>query len=636
MTEPKAANVPVVLRTSYDPGHRSISLELDVGERGVQGGSRLALTSIVQLTPPATATPSPLVRRLATYHEFAIGEDPVAADTTWSLVDLHVGHRPQHSNDGPVSAFVILPDDTTIPVAVEPMRRLGGAPVPVDPSFEPPADPPPDPPGDSRAPASNAPALVPFPVSVVVIDDTPSDQHNAHLADGPAPARQAWAAVSALEHRVTGGSRLRASSGLPISAVEDDSLAAEAYLIAVDPDAITVAASTIDGFRHAFVTLARWLPNGLPRRAHIQDQPRYPWRGLHIDLARQWFEPALVERLIDVAAWRKLSRLHLHLTDDEAWRLPVDPHPELGEVGGTRGHGRALPPMLGGGAAPSGRAYTPDEIARWVVRSDELGVTLVPEVDLPAHAHAALTAMPQLRDPLDGSRAESVQHFTNNLLVPGHPLLDDFLGDVVESVAKLFASSPWIHIGGDEVPDGAWDGSPMVAGYRDQHGLSTTSEVERAFHHGLVDKVRERTGRQVGAWQEAAESGGIRPGDGYVVGWRTPEASRTLAAAGYDVVVSPGQAYYLDMAVDDRWSTVGASWAGAVSLDDVCNFVPDEGWTDEERSRLLGIQACLWTEHVDSTETLDHLLFPRLDAIAERAWTGAIVGGPASLRRRAT
>ena len=622
MTEPGSPDGSAVLRTSYDPARRSVSLELDVGPSGLPGGSRLALTSTVQLTPPAAATASPLVRRLATYHEFGIGGDPVAADTTWSLVDLHLSHRPHHSNDGPVSAFVILPDDTAIPIAVEPMRRLDTAPVPVDQPVDPPAA------------APNVPALVPFPVSFDVIDDAASDQHTAHLANGAAPARRAWVAISALEQRVTGGSGLGASAGLPVTAVDDDSLAAEAYRIAVAPDAITVAASTVGGFRHAFVTLARWLPDGLPRSAHVEDQPQYSWRGLHIDLARRWFEPATVERLIDVAAWRKLSRLHLHLTDDEAWRVPVDAHPELGEIGGTRGHGRALPPMLGDSAAASGRAYTPDEIARWVGRSDELGVTLVPEVDLPAHAHAALTAMPQLRDPHDGSRAESVQHFTNNVLVPGHPLLDGFLGDVVESVAALFPSSPWIHIGGDEVPQGAWEGSPIVAGYRDEHGLSTSSDVERAFHRGLVAKVRERTDKRVGAWQEAAESGGVRPGDGYVVGWRTPEASRTLAAAGHDVVVSPGQAYYLDMAIDDRWSSVGASWAGAVSLDDVCAFVPDAGWTAEERSRLLGIQACLWTEHVDCDKTLDHLLFPRLDAIAERAWTGVIIGGPPSLRLR--
>ena len=117
------------------------------------------------------------------------------------------------------------------------------------------------------------------------------------------------------------------------------------------------------------------------------------------------------------------------------------------------------------------------------------------------------------------------------------------------------------------------------------------------------------------------------PGDGYVVGWRTVEASRRLAAAGYDVVVSPGQAYYLDMAVDDVWTTPGASWAGSTSLDDVCEFDPAAGWSDGEMAHLLGVQACLWTEHVHDEAALHRSLFPRLDAVAERAWTGSIVGG---------
>ena len=100
--------------------------------------------------------------------------------------------------------------------------------------------------------------------------------------------------------------------------------------------------------------------------------------------------------------------------------------------------------------------------------------------------------------------------------------------------------------------------------------------------------------------------------------------------------MAPGQAYYLDMAIDDRWDEPGASWAGTVSFDDVCSFVPDEGWTDAERSHLLGVQACLWTEHVTNDELLRRMLLPRLDAVAERAWTGEIVGGPSSLARRAT
>jgi hexosaminidase len=249
--------------------------------------------------------------------------------------------------------------------------------------------------------------------------------------------------------------------------------------------------------------------------------------------------------------------------------------------------------------------------------------------------HAALTALPGLRDPEDASAAVSVQYYTDNVLVPAHPPTMPFVEAVIDAVATLFPSSPWIHVGGDEVPHGAWRGSPIVAEFMLEHGLATTRDVEAAFHRDVVRRIRDRTGRRVAAWQEAAESGGIAPGDGYVVGWRTVEASRELAARGYDVVVSPGQAYYLDMACDDGWTEPGASWAGHTSLARVCEFDPEHGWSDSERAHLLGIQACIWTETVHDEDALHGLLFPRLDAIAERAWTGRIEGGWRSLLRRA-
>jgi hexosaminidase len=229
-----------------------------------------------------------------------------------------------------------------------------------------------------------------------------------------------------------------------------------------------------------------------------------------------------------------------------------------------------------------------------------------------------------------------VQYFVDIVLVPGHPATREVLEHLVDAMARLFASSTWLHIGGDEVPDRSWSASPIARRLGSERGATTTRELEAVFHRDLVALIRDRTGRQVGAWQEAAESGGVDPGDGYVIGWRAAGDSRALAAAGYDVVVSPGQAYYLDMALDDRWDSPGGSWAGSSSLDEVCAFDPVAGWSDTERARVLGVQACLWSEHVHDRDVFEHLLLPRLDAIAERAWTGHIHGGPTSLHHRAT
>lgn len=626
------------LSSSYDAERNAITLRLHA-HRGFDAGWRLAVTSVAQLTPSPGFR---LVERLASFH--LIEPETPRSLEAGDEIEIEVptlSHRPRHANEGPASGYLVLADGTTEPVTVGATQLVGTDRGPTT---------------DHDADAEEGhsvpmPALVPYPAEMSG-DGSRRTGWTARLLTDDADVAVAWDAVAALAERHGRSAVLNRTDG---DAANDSSTIevvvdrrtpvivdphGEGYELDITGDRAVVGASTTAGIRHAFVTLAQLLLDGLPNGGTVRDAPRYSWRGLHIDLARQWFEPSVVDHLIDRAAWLKLSRLHLHLTDDEGWRLPVDGFPELGRVAGTRGHGLPVPPFLGGGPEPTGRCYTAGEIAGWNARAAALGVTLVPEVDLPAHVHAALTALPDLRDPDDTSGAVSVQFFTDNVLVPGHDPTADFVDAVVASVCRLFPDSPWIHIGGDEVPDGAWTGSPIVERFRVDLGLTDDDDpeaqrraVEAAFHRDLVATVA-RHGRAVGAWQEAAESGGVRPGDGYVVGWRTIEANRTLAQAGHDVVVSPGQAYYLDMAVDDRWETPGASWAGSTSVADIAAFDPADGWTREEREHLLGVQACLWTEFVHDADAVRDRLTARLDAIAEHAWTGSVVGGVPSLTRR--
>ncbi|MEQ8436863.1 MAG: family 20 glycosylhydrolase [Ilumatobacter fluminis] len=610
------------LWSSYDDIARRVTLRFEAAI-DLDAGWQLAFTSLQQLTP-IDSDAVELVEQLASYHLVTASEPAsLAAGASWAIGECEVSHQARHANDGPASSYVVTADGSTIAVDVVPMTgppalatarpsvhdlQLGDTP-------------------DDR------PALLPYPSHVAITDGSRTSTTTARLAAFDDGADVAWRAIEALTTRR--GRPVLTDDGIAtVSARLDARLGASAYRILVDGTSVEVTAGDIDGFRYAFVTLAQWLPSGLPAAARVVDRPRYAWRGVHLDVARQWFEPDVVERLIDDAAWRKLSRLHLHLTDDEAWRLPVPAHPALTEIGGRRGHGLPVPPLLGSGADPTGRGYTPDEIGRWVRRADELGVVLVPEIDLPGHLHAARVAMPQLRDPDDTSEATSVQYFVDNVLVPGAPATRRFITDVVDAVAELFPSSPWIHVGGDEVPDGAWSGSPIAREWARANGLSTTNEIEAAIHREVVEAIRERTGRAVGAWEEAARTRGAVPGDGYVVGWQSIDINRELAARGFDVVIAPGQAYYLDMAENSAWETPGMSWAGATSLADVCAFDPESGWSPAERAHIVGLQACLWTEYVHDEAALRDRLFPRLDAIAERSWTGSIVGGPSSVDRR--
>lgn len=596
----------------------------------------------------------------------------VAGSTRWSIPGLRSRFPARHANDGPEAAYMILPSGEPVPVEVVPAERAptpaaaGDLQAPVDVGTG----------TDRSSVVSDRPPLVPFPTSGVVGDDeaehtdarSGADRRVVHLTpttDDPV-VEATWGAVGALAQRLGANVFSDDASGLPLhvtmeaapgvpmdvpvgvpmdvpvdeavgvpvdeaadeAATSIARLAGSGYRLQIEADVVRLSAPSADALRHGLVTLAQWAANGMPTSAEVDDAPVFEFRGVHLDVARQWYEPQLVERLIDLAAWRKFSHVHLHLTDDEAWRFPVAGYPELSEAG-TRGHGLPLPPLCASGAGAYGRSYSASEIGRWVERAAALGLVLVPEVDVPGHCHAALVAVPVLRDPHDSSTAVSVQGYPNNVLVPGHPETEKFLRAVFTSLAELFPHSPVLHIGGDEVPAGAWAGSPFVAAYAEQRGLSSKREVESSFHRELARMIREETGRDVAMWEEAALAG-VEPG-AYAVSWTSPDAARRVGDAGHRVVAAPGQAYYLDMATSREWELPGACWAGNVSLETTCAFDP---FVDAAND-LYGVQACIWSEHVVDADVLDALVFPRLDAVAERAWTGRIEGGPASLATRA-
>ena len=220
------------------------------------------------------------------------------------------------------------------------------------------------------------------------------------------------------------------------------------------------------------------------RRASESDElrqvPVHEWRGLHVDVARQFLPAVDVEWLIDagrVAAAQSAASA----PDRRRGLAGADRRlPGLTEVGAWRGHGLAIPPLLGSGAEPSGGAYSADDIRGWVRRAAELGIELIPEIDLPGHCFAALAAVPELRDPADTSGAVSVQHFVDNVLVPGLPSTAPFLEAVFGELADLFPG-PWLHLGGDEVPAGAWAGSPAAQRYAAERGVAGTDAIAAAF-----------------------------------------------------------------------------------------------------------------------------------------------------------
>ncbi|MEM9514563.1 MAG: family 20 glycosylhydrolase [Actinomycetota bacterium] len=593
-----ATAAPLTLRSTYH-GRRRFSLELRITDSAdtpfsalVPPGSRLALTCTCILTPTAESG-ARVVDREAGYLVLAAESDE-PFDDRWTIDPLHAVIPARHANDGPESAYIIRPDGQTTEVSVEPTA--------LDAAAERRASPPPARPPQARSVSTTARPIV--------------------IADIAGEFESTVGAVTALLGRTGRSGRLLLGEstnarGPRLGVIRDDRIATAGYAVEADGDTLRLRIADVDGMRHGLLDLVRAAERGA-ELTESTTAPRFAFRGVHIDLARQWYEPDVVLRLLDIAAWRRLNRVHLHLTDDEAWRLPVDEYPQLAEVGGRRGHGLPIPPLNGSSAAPYGRGYTTIEIASWVQRADELGIELVPEIDVPGHCHAALQAMPGLRDPHDRSHAPSVQGFVDNVLVPGRPATHRFLEATFGAVANAFPTSPVLHLGGDEVAAEAWRHSPSAHHYAAARGLHGAAAIARAIHDDVVNLIRS-IGRAPAMWEEAAVAGVDTTG-GYAVGWTSSASTAALAAAGHDVVVAAGEAYYLDMATAREWRQPGACWAGVTSIDDSWRFDPLAGVEPDHHARVIGTQACIWSEHITDLDVLDELVFPRLDLIAERGW----------------
>jgi hexosaminidase len=257
-----------------------------------------------------------------------------------------------------------------------------------------------------------------------------------------------------------------------------------------------------------------------------------------------------------------------------------------------------------------------------------------------------LLAVPELRDPGETGTYASVQGFPNNCLNPALPATYPVIRTILDELIALFPSK-FVHVGADEVPLAAWSGSPLALARLEEIGGPALAAAHAALrdttgHHDGADAIEgsatallqaEFLGRiqrhlasrgcVTGGWQEAAHGDVIDRDESYLVGWRDVAASGRLAAEGHAIVVSPGQAYYLDMALSSDWDEPGAGWAGWSGLRETYEFDPVAGWTRPQLARLMGVQACIWSEPMADRAVFDRLVFPRLSAIAETAWTPA-------------
>jgi hexosaminidase len=364
--------------------------------------------------------------------------------------------------------------------------------------------------------------------------------------------------------------------------------------------------------------------------AEITDAPALAWRGAHLDVARHFFGKREVLTLIDALAALKLNRLHLHLTDDQGWRLESRLHAILHQVGSHRPRTRISlndeqPPVYE--EIAHGGYYTLADLAEIAAFAAQRGMQIVPEIDLPGHCAALLAAMPELGSgtpPPGGYQVLADWGIFPYLLAPlpeSMTLLRDVFGELVAATGARF-----VHIGGDECLLGAWREDPRIDASRRERGLATAEDLHAAFLRDVADMLAEDFGVRAVVWDEgfasaAGDAAAPRP-DTVVMAWRGMEIAQQAALAGHDVIAAPVFPTYFDY-FQERVPQEPVAIGGPVRLEDVAAFAPvPGGWPEQARANLIGAQFQVWTEYIPDARSLEYMIFPRACALAEVAWTG--------------
>ena len=465
----------------------------------------------------------------------------------------------------------------------------------------------------------------------------------------------------------------------------------EAYTLVVDPaQGIRIVGASPAGVFYGLQSLRSLLPPPVSRGGvavpaiRVVDAPRFGYRGFMLDVARNFQPKADVLRILDLMARYKLNVFHFHLTEDEAWRIEIPSIPELTAVGARRGHtldaGQNLPPAYGSGPTvdrPWGSGFFSRadymEILQYAASRH---IEVIPEIEMPGHARAAVKAMEArarttgdrqylLSDPADRSVYTSAQGYHDNVMNPvlesTYGFIERVVGDLVAMHRDAGVPLRHIHMGGDEVPGGVWEGSPAVRAYLRTQRLTSVDDLWFVFY-GRVDQILKAHNLTVSGWEEVAVRKTRRDGRPAVVvnpgfagrgwrayvwnnvpGWGAEDLAYRLANGGYEVVLSPVTNLYFDLAWNQNPEETGLDWGGYVDLRKPFEFIPFDYYrnvrldregnpldpavfvgkdrlTDYGREHIVGIQGNLWSETLSATGRLDYMLAPKLFGLAERAW----------------
>lgn len=410
------------------------------------------------------------------------------------------------------------------------------------------------------------------------------------------------------------------------NSIEND----EGYVVSVRYNKIIISGKTAQGVFYGIQTLRQLIPASIESDDNqleeitipavtIKDSPTYTYRGMHLDVARHFFPVAFIKKYIDLIAMHKMNTFHWHLTEDQGWRIEIKKYPKLTEIGAWRKETvleKNFSPFKGDGKRYGG-FYTQEEIKEVVAYATERHVTVIPEIEMPGHSLAAITAYPELGNEGEQYEVGTSWGVFNEIYAPSEKTFK-FLEDVLSEVIALFPSK-LIHIGGDEAPKTQWKSSKLAQEVIRREGLQNEHELQSYFIK-RIERFLNSKGREIIGWDEILE-GGLAP-NAAVMSWRGTEGGIAAAKEHHNVVMTPGHSCYFDHYQTEDKGTEPLAIGGKTTVADVYAYEPTpKELTLEERQYILGAQGNVWTEYMNNSAQVEYMVLPRMSALSEVVWS---------------
>ena len=472
-----------------------------------------------------------------------------------------------------------------------------------------------------------APSYIEFVDTNLEIEEAIRMDYNSEDKNLKNMIRLAESELSDIGYKTTDSNSEQGQTRLSVRVDHNISEAPESYRLNIDPQGIEIIGSDHAGTFYGIQTLLQILETSKIKNVPtvksviIKDSPRFKWRGMMLDVARHMFPADFIKRYIDIIAAHKMNVFHWHLTEDQGWRMPIEKYPKLESIAAWRketliGHYTDKPRKFDG--KPYGGIYTRQEIVDIIGYAKERSVTIVPEIELPGHATAALSAYPELSCTGGPHEAETLWGVHKEVYCAGNEETFVFLENVLKEVSAIFPG-PYIHIGGDECPKTRWKECQKCQKRIADEGLKDEHELQSYFIK-RTEKILEKFGKRLVGWDEILE-GGLAP-NAIVHSWRGMDGGIEAANAGHEVVMSPTTHVYFDYYQSEDRDNEPLAIGGYLPLEKVYDFepVPDK-INPDKRHLILGGQANLWTEYIPTTEKAEYMLLPRMCALSEVVWS---------------